>query len=56
MKDFDVMVDAVRQLNQVWKKYRDELDTKTLSSDEYEKLCGIDESIGNLISNVELTP
>ena len=54
MKDINIMVDAARQLNKVWKKYRDELDAKTLSSDAYEKLCGIDESIGSLISKVEL--
>lgn len=53
MKDFKDVVDAVKQLNQVWKEYRDGLSNKTLSSDIYEKLCGIDESIGSLIGNLE---
>ena len=51
--DFNDVVDAVMQLNQVWKEYRDRLDNKTLPSDIYEKLCGIDESIGSLISLLE---
>ena len=54
MKDFNVVVDAVRQLNQVWKEYRDGLDNKNLPTDIYDKLCGIDESVGSLASKVEM--
>ncbi len=55
MKDFNDVAEAVRQLNQVWKEYRDGLNNKTIPPDIYERLCGIDESIGCLISKVEVT-
>lgn len=54
MKDFDAVVDATRQLTQVWKAYRDGLDNKRLPTDIFEKLCAIDESVGNIIENVTL--
>ncbi len=52
MKDFNDVVDAVRQLNQIWKEYTDGLDNKNLPSDIYDRLCDIDESVGSLTGKV----
>ncbi len=54
MKDFDVVVDAVRQLNQAWAKCTKDEEKQDTSSEIYNAMCETDEAIISLVEKVSL--
>ena len=49
MTDIKFMVDAARQLNQVWASHNKMSDTP---NDVYNALCDVDEAVTNLIDKI----
>ena len=54
MKDFNVVVDAVRQLNQVWANCTKDEEKQDSSSEVYNAMCETDEAIINLVEKISL--
>lgn len=53
MTDIKAMVDATRQLNQVWSTCTKDIEDEN-TSDVYNALCEIDEAVINLVEKVSL--
>ena len=51
MTDIKIMVDAARQLNQIW-KMSNGLATDNVPNDVYNALCEVDEAVTNLIDKI----
>ncbi len=54
MKDFDVVVDIVRQLNQAWNTCTKDAEKKGYSTEIYNAMCETDEAIINLVEKISL--
>ncbi len=54
MTDINIVVDAVRQLNQVWSVCCKDIEKEDNASEVYNAICEIDEAIINLVDKVSL--
>lgn len=54
MKDIEVVVEAIRQLNLTWTECSKNMENEESGTDFYNAMCEIDEAIINLVEKVGL--